>query len=86
LAIALALMLFGPLNRSATVAMPLLMAVFIAGSGFVVTAIGAYVAVKAYQENRSSKRLRMLILGNALIAVNLAYAGLRIWPKTGLFH
>jgi len=86
LAISLALMWFGPLNRSAPVVMPLLMALFMAELGFVVSAIGAYTAVKAYQENRSSKRPLVLLLGNVLIAVNLAYTGLLIWPKSGLLH
>lgn len=86
LAISLALMWFGPLNRSAPVAMPLLMALFMAELGFVVSAIGAYVAVRAFQENRSNRRMLMMILGNAMIAINLVYTGLVIWPKSGLLH
>lgn len=86
LVFSLLLMWFGPLNRSAPMEMPLLMSLFIAELGFLATAAGAYMAGHAYLGNRSDRRSLILALGNALIAVNLAYTGLLIWSTTGLLH
>ena len=83
LVFSLALMWFSPLNRSIPVAMPLLMALFMAELGFLVTAAGAVNAIMEIRSSGKGDRLLVLVAGNLLLAANLLYVGYVLWPKEG---
>lgn len=83
LVLALVLVWFSPLNRSIPVAMPLLMALFMAELGFLVTAAGAMTAIYKIRSSGMDNRLMVLVAGNLVLAVNLAYVGYVLWPDTG---
>jgi hypothetical protein len=84
LILALALMWLSPLNPGSPVHMPLLMALFAAELGFFATSAGLVVAVMRIRRHGKQRGELAMALGNALLAINLFYMGIRLWSASGL--
>lgn len=77
------LMLASPLNQAATFQLPLLMTLFIAELGFLVSCAGGIAAFLEFRRGNTNRRLLILMAGNSIIAINLLYSGYMLWPEKG---
>jgi len=84
LVFSLLLMLASPLNRAAVFQLPLLMTLFIAELGFLVSCAGGIAAFLEFGRGNANNRLVILMAGNSIIALNLLYSGYVLWMEKGL--
>ncbi len=80
LVIAAVLGLGGAVDPAAGPALPLLLLLLLNEFGFVLTAIGAGLALRDVSRTGFSATLLLLIVGCAVLAAGFLWLGLRLWP------
>jgi len=80
LVIAVLLGLSGAVDPAASPALPLLLLLLLNEFGFVLTAIGAGLALRDATRDGFSPTLLMLIAGCAALAAGFLWLGLKLWP------
>ena len=80
LVIAAVLGLGGAVDPAAGPVLPLLLLLLLNEFGFVLTAIGAGLALRDASRTGFSPTLLMLIAGCAVLAAGFLWLGLRLWP------
>ena len=83
LALSLILLVFGSAAAGAERRLPLLTSLLVCEVGFIITAIGAGLAVHQITQKPVWTARVWLMIGNLLLAINFARVALALWPETG---
>lgn len=83
LVLSVILAVFGSPNGGAEPSLPLLTSLLLCEVGFIVTAIAVALGVHQTIRTRRWSWQLGLMLGNLLVAINLARVALALWPQTG---
>jgi hypothetical protein len=84
LVIALALLAAGATNPASEPALPLLTLLILCEFGFIVTVIGAFLAVRSLLARGITARSGSEALGCIVLAAAFLMLGLALWPQGGL--
>jgi len=77
--IALILLRFGPGNAAEGSGLPLLTSLFLAEFGFLVSAVGAVLGIRAWFSGSAGMAILLSGIACALLAVGFGWTGLAIW-------
>jgi hypothetical protein len=70
---------FSVLNSTASASLPILLSLFMAEIGFLFCAYAAFLGGKELKTNGMNLKVGAMLLGNILVALNLASMGLALW-------
>ena len=73
---------FSPLKSAGQPTLPLLAALYMSELGMIMTLAGAWLSGRAAWQRIAVKRNTIICIGNLLLAVNLFFIGLKVWPDT----
>lgn len=73
---------FSPLKPEGLPSLPLLAALYMSELGMIMTLLGAWLSGRDAWQRIALRRNIILAVGNLLLAVNLFFIGLKVWPDT----